>query len=192
MAPSEHDLIRRAQAGDRRAFDSLVAQAYALVFNTAYRILGDHDLAADATQTTFVRAYRSLHTFRMSSSFTTWLYRIVSNVCLDLVRQRKRQDQSLTLDSPDDDPQSEREIPDERAEPERMIIEDELQRAVHLAMQQLRPEHRVVLTLYDLAGFSYDDIGAMLGLPLGTVKSRLNRARLALREELSRDPELIR
>jgi len=190
LAPSEQDLIQQAQAGDRRSFDALVARSYPLVFNTAYRILGDHDLAADATQTTFVRAYRSLQSFRGSSSFTTWLYRIVSNVCLDIMRRRKRHDQSLTLDS-DEDPHSEREIPDERDHPERLMIEGELQRAVHQAMQKLRPDHRVVLTLYDLAGFSYEDIATMLQLPLGTVKSRLNRARLALRDEMSLEPELI-
>jgi len=188
---TEHDLILRAQAGDRRSFDQLVARAYPLVFNTAYRILGDHDSAADATQTSFVRAYRSLSTFRRTSSFTTWLYRIVSNVCLDMVRRGRRQAQSLTFDS-EEDPQSEREIPDEREHPERLTIESELQRAVHRALGKLRLEHRVVLTLYDLAGFSYEEIAEALKLPLGTVKSRLNRARLALRDELSSQTELIR
>jgi RNA polymerase sigma-70 factor, ECF subfamily len=187
---TEHDLIQAAQAGDRRSFDRLVGRAYPLVFNTAYRILGDHDSAADATQMSFVRAYRSLRTFRGSSSFTTWLYRIVSNVCLDMVRRRKRQAQSLTFDS-DEDPQVEREIPDERDLPERTALEGELQKAVHRALQELRMEHRVVLTLYDLAGFSYEEISEMLRLPLGTVKSRLNRARLALREQMSHEPELI-
>jgi len=190
LGPSEHDLIRQAQAGDRRSFDQLVTRAYPLVFNTAYRILGDHDAAADATQTSFVRAYRSLRTFRGSSSFTTWLYRIVSNVCLDMVRQRRRHAQSLTLDS-DDEPQTERDIPDESAAPERSALESELQRAVHQALQKLTPEHRLVLTLYDLAGFSYEEIAATLKLPLGTVKSRLNRARLALRDELRHRTELI-
>ena len=190
MGLSEHDLILQAQAGDRHSFDQLVAQAYPLVFNTAYRILGDHDAAADATQTSFVRAYRSLRTFRGSSSFTTWLYRIVSNVCLDMVRRRKRQAQSLTLDS-DEESQGERDIPDERDHPERLLLETELQQAVHRALQTLSPEHRVVLTLYDLAGFSYEEIAAMLKLPLGTVKSRLNRARLALRDEMSARTELL-
>lgn len=190
MPVSEHDLILRAQSGDRRSFDQLVARAYPLVFNTAYRILGDYDSASDATQTSFVRAYRSLRTFRMSSSFTTWLYRIVSNVCLDMVRRRKRHGQSLTLDSDEDAP-TEREIPDERQQPEHMALESELQQAVHKAVGSLRMEHRVVLVLYDLAGFSYEEIAEMLKLPLGTVKSRLNRARLALRRELAEEPELI-
>jgi RNA polymerase sigma-70 factor, ECF subfamily len=187
---TEHDLILQAQAGDRHSFDQLVARAYPLVFNTAYRILGDHDSAADATQTSFVRAYRSLRTFRRSSSFTTWLYRIVSNVCLDMVRRQKKHGQSLTLESEDEAP-TERDIPDERGQPERLVMESELQQAVHKALAKLTMEHRVVLTLYDLAGFSYEEIAEMLKLPLGTVKSRLNRARLALKEEMQDTAELI-
>lgn len=190
MGFSETDLIIQAQAGDRRSFDQLVARAYPLVFNTAYRILGDYDLASDATQTAFVRAYRSLRSFRRSSSFTTWLYRIVSNVCLDIVRRQKRQAQSLTLQS-EDEQFTEREIPDDRAQPEQTALETELQAAVHRALGQLTPEHRMVLVLYDLAGFSYEEIAAMLSLPLGTVKSRLNRARLALRDQMAGDGELI-
>lgn len=186
---TENDLIIQAQAGDRHSFDQLVAKAYPLVFNTAYRILGDYDAAADATQTSFVRAYRSLRTFRRSSSFTTWLYRIVSNVCLDMVRRQKRQAQSLTLDA-GGEPFVERDIPDERAMPERTAMETELQKAVHRALGKLRMDHRVVLVMYDLAGFSYEEIAEMLKLPLGTVKSRLNRARLALREEMSKAGEL--
>ena len=190
MDSAEQDLILQAQAGDRRSFDELVARAYPLVFNTAYRILGDYDSAADATQTSFVRAYRSLRTFRRSSSFTTWLYRIVSNVCLDMVRRRKRHGASLTLDT-EDEGTPERDIPDDSGHPERVALETELQQTVHKALVKLRLEHRVVLALYDLAGFSYEEIAEMLKLPLGTVKSRLNRARLALRDEMSGTSELI-
>lgn len=190
MGVTETDLIIRAQAGDRHSFDQLVAKAYPLVFNTAYRILGDYDAASDATQTCFVRAYRSLRAFRRSSSFTTWLYRIVSNVCLDMVRRQKRQAQSLTLQS-EDEQFAERDIPDSRDQPEQTLMASELQSAVHRALGKLTVEHRTVLTLFDLAGFSYEEIAEMLKLPLGTVKSRLNRARLALREEMSGDVELI-
>ena len=190
MSSNEDSLILQAQAGDRRSFDLLVQRAYPLVFNTAYRILGDHDAADDATQTTFLRAYRSLRTFRRSSTFTTWLYRIVTNVCLDTVRRRSRQAQSLTLDSGEEE-LAERELPDGRHQPEAAAMGNELQRAVHQALQRLRLEHRLVLVLYDLAGFSYEEVAEMLRLPLGTVKSRLNRARHALREELEGHRELM-
>lgn len=184
MRVSQETLIARAQAGDRRSFDQLVADAYTLVFNTAYRVLGDQDLAADATQTAFVRAYRSLTSFGGRSSFTTWLYRIVTNVCLDMVRAQRRQAPALTAltDTPDDRTPDQ---PDERLGPEDRLLQSELQTAVHGALGRLRPEHRMVLVLYDLAGFPYEEIAAMLDLPLGTVKSRLNRARNSLREEMA-------
>ena len=95
------------------------------------------------------------------------------------------------MTTPFDDPQAERDIPDETNHPERVVIETELQRVVHQALQKLSPEHRLVLTLYDLAGFTYEEIAETLGLPLGTVKSRLNRARLALRDQIGRQTELI-
>jgi RNA polymerase sigma-70 factor, ECF subfamily len=181
---SEETLIARAQAGDRRSFDELVARSYPLVFNTAYRVLGDMDQAADATQAAFVRAYRSLPNFRGSSSFTTWLYRIVTNVCLDMVRGQRRRPQSFTEEAEDTET-PDRDTPDERAGPEERALQSELQTAVHEALQRLRPEHRTVLALYDLSGFSYEEIASMLGLPLGTVKSRINRARTVLREEMA-------
>lgn len=184
MPRSDADLIARAQAGDRRSFDELVTRSYTLVFNTAFRILGDTDHAADATQLAYVRAYRSLGSFRGSSSFTTWLYRIVTNVCLDMVRGQQRQPLSLTPTSPDAPP-PDRDLRDVRAGPEDLVLQTELQAAVHEALQRLRPEHRAVLALYDLAGMPYEQIADVLGLPLGTVKSRLNRARHALREELA-------
>ena len=190
MSSSDDRLIVQAQAGDRRSFDQLVEKAYPLVFNTAYRILGDYEAAADATQTSFVRAYRSLRTFRRTSSFTTWLYRIATNVCLDAVRRRGRQTQSLTLES-EGEPLAERDIPDHHLEPGEAVLTGELQEAVHQSLQRLRFEFRSVLVLYDLAGFSYEDIAGILKLPLGTVKSRLNRARHALREEMSAYRELM-
>ncbi|NPV49146.1 MAG: sigma-70 family RNA polymerase sigma factor [Armatimonadetes bacterium] len=184
MPRSDAELIARAQAGDRRSFDELVARSYTLVFNTAYRILGDSDQAADATQSAYLRAYRSLAKFRGSSSFSTWLYRIVTNVCLDMVRGQQRQPISFTHVTTDDPP-VERDLPDERAGPEQLVLQTELQTALHMALQRLRPEHRAVVVLYDLSGMSYDQIAEILDLPLGTVKSRLNRARRALQEELS-------
>lgn len=184
MPRSDAELIARAQAGDRRSFDELVARSYTLVFNTAYRILGDSDQAADATQSAYLRAYRSLAKFRGSSSFSTWLYRIVTNVCLDMVRRQQRQPTSFTHVTTDDPP-VERDLPDERSGPEQLVLQTELQTALHMALQRLRPEHRTVVVLYDLSGMSYDQIAEILDLPLGTVKSRLNRARRALQEELS-------
>ena len=184
MRGSQESLIARAQAGDRPSFDRLVADAYTLVYNTAYRVLGDQDLAADATQMAFLRAYRSLPSFRGQSSFTTWLYRIVTNVCLDMVRAQRRQAPAVSTLGDETEPYTP-DQPDERLGPEARVLQGELQAAVHGALARLRPEHRLVLVLYDLAGFPYEEIATMLDLPLGTVKSRLNRARNSLREEMT-------
>lgn len=190
MAGSHEKLIARAQAGERQAFDLLVRESYPLIYNTAYRLLGDADRAADATQTAFVRAYRSITSFRGSSSFSTWLYRIVTNVCLDMLRQQGPGLESLTQHWEDSE-DTERDIPDHHDQPEQAALQAEVGRLVHQALGRLRPEQRAVLVLYDLAGLSYEEIAEVLKLPLGTVKSRLNRARNALREEMLPYRELM-
>jgi RNA polymerase sigma-70 factor, ECF subfamily len=186
----EADLIMRSQRGDVSAFDALVRTHYNLAYNAAYRLLGDADAASDATQAAFVRAYRSIRSFRLNAAFSTWLYRIVTNVCLDHLRQRERQAQSLTLLGADDDAsQEEREIPDDSGDPALAAERAEVQELVQAALRRLTSEHRAVLVLYDLRGFSYEEVAEVLSLPLGTVKSRLNRARHALKEEIARRGE---
>lgn len=191
MGEKEDRLIVKAQAGDRRSFDALVAATYQLVYNTAYRVLGEPEAAADATQTAFVRAYRSLHNFRRSSSFSTWMYRIVTNVCIDKLRLREREPHdSLTVED-ENERQGQRDLPDERSRPDTLTEKRELQEAVHQALSRLKPEQRLIIVLYDLNGFSYENISEMLNVPLGTIKSRLNRARKALREEMRSYRELM-
>ena len=185
------ELVARAQASDRRAFDRLVEATYAMAYATAYRLVGDGDLACDATQDAYVRAYASLHTFRGHSSFTTWLYRIVVNVSLDLLRRRARQPEPLVM--PDDEAgEREVEIADEAPDPLTEVERGERQAAVLRALHRLSDDHRTVLVLFDLNGLAYEEIAEVLQVPLGTVKSRLNRARLALREALGPDAELFR
>ncbi len=191
MPPNEAEIIRQCQTGDSSGFDLLVREHYTRVYNTAFRMLGDADGAADATQTAFVRAFSSLHGFRGDSSFSTWLYRIVINVCLDELRDAPRQPASLTLVTDDGEELQERTIPDEQADPAREAARHERQEIVHQALQRLAPEQRVVLVLYDLNGFSYQEVATTLNLPLGTVKSRLNRARGALKEEIKPHLELF-
>lgn len=192
MQNSDSQLVARAKRGDRRSFDLLVEQHYLLVYNTAYRMLGDSDSAADATQTAFVRAYRSLGRFRGTSAFSTWLYRIVCNVCLDSLRSRRSDVVSLDVDHEDDGDPHELSLPDTTGEPGAHAEQSERQQAVHRALGQLSEDYRLVLALYDLMGFSYDEIADILQVPLGTVKSRLNRARLALKDVLAPDMELFR
>ena len=188
----EGELVARSQRGDASAFDALVRSHYTLTYNVAFRLLSDADAASDATQAAFVRAFRSISNFRHTAAFSTWLYRIVTNVCLDSIRQRERSAQSLTLLSDeDDDGQQERDIPDGSGDPAQALERAEVQELVQAALRRLSTDHRAVLVLYDLQGFSYEEVGEVLQLPLGTVKSRLNRARHALKEEIGAQGELF-
>lgn len=192
MRTEDAELVRKSQLGDRGSFDELVRRHYALGYNSAFRMLGDRDLAADATQAAFVRAYRALDRFRQDATFATWLYRIVTNVCLDRMRQRDKAAQSLTLAADDGGSGLEElEVADRRGGPAENAEQRERQALVHEALQRLQPEHRTVLVMYDLDGASYEEIAAALRVPLGTVKSRLNRARHALKEKLMPHRELF-
>jgi len=183
-------IIRRCQEGDTSSFDLLVKQYYALVYNSAYRIMGNREQAADATQQAFIRAFRSLKSFRGEATFSTWLYRIVTNVCLDQMRQQPHGLVGLTF-TDDEGEQQQRPLPAADADPSDTTIQHQRQRLVHEALGQLAPQHRIVLVLYDLNGLSYEEIAAILQVPLGTVKSRLNRARHALKEKLAPHLELF-
>jgi RNA polymerase sigma-70 factor (ECF subfamily) len=184
------ELVARAQASDREAFDRLVDETYTMAYATAYRLTGDADAASDATQDAYVRAYASLHTFRGNSTFSTWLYRIVVNVSLDILRRRARAPAPLTS-AGEQDEEREVEVVDHTANPQADVERRERQAAVQRALQRVSDDHRTVLVLFDLNGLAYEEIAAVLGVPLGTVKSRLNRARLALRDAIQEDAELF-
>jgi RNA polymerase sigma-70 factor, ECF subfamily len=189
-ADATAELVARAAAGDRDAFDQLVDQTHTMVHATAYRLTGDADLAADATQDAYVRAYTSLRTFRGNSSFSTWLYRIVVNVSLDALRRRSRLPEPMSGRTDENEPRDV-EIVDRFTDPSETAERRERRRAVLRALHDLSEDHRAVLVLFDLNGFSYEEISEILGVPLGTVKSRLNRARLALREAIEPHAELF-
>jgi len=184
------ELVARAQASDRKAFDRLVDETYSMAYATAYRLIGDPDGACDATQDAYVRAYASLRTFRGNSTFTTWLYRIVVNVSLDHLRRRARAPEPLTAAFDEEEPR-EIEVVDHSADPQGDVERRERQALVLKALQQMSDDHRTVLVLFDLNGLAYEEIAEVLQVPLGTVKSRLNRARLALRDAMREDAELF-
>lgn len=177
-------LVERAKKGDVEAFEQLISQHQKTVYNIAYRLTGNHEDASDVAQEAFIRAYSSLADFRGDSSFATWLYRIVNNACLDELRKRKRQrltyiDQTVSVD----DGEISRQIADTAGGPEEALERVEIQRAVQESIDQLDYEYRIVLVMRDIQGYSYNEIAETLGLNLGTVKSRLNRARNALKEK---------
>ncbi len=158
----------------------------------AYRMLANEEDACDATQDTFIRAFQSIHRFRADASVATWLCRIAMNVCFDRLRRRRRRGQPLRLVTEgDDDEEVVRDVPDEAADPALLAEQDERCELVAAKLAALSDEHRLVIVLYDLNGCSYDEMAEILGVPLGTVKSRLNRARLALRDSLEPHVELF-
>jgi len=170
----------------------LVDAHYSSVYNIACRMLADPQAAADATQVAFVRAFEALPGFRRDAAFKTWVYRIAMNVCLDEIRRRESQPLSLTTEDDQGELLAEREVPDDSDEPAGKAEQRERQAIVHSALARLPEDFRAIIVLYDINGLSYQEISDTLQIPLGTVKSRLNRARHALRDELEPHLELFR
>ncbi len=174
--------VIEAQKGDLEAFNRLVTLYQDRVFNTAYRIMGGFDEAEDAAQKTFISAYRSIKSFR-GGSFKAWLLRVAVNACYDDLRKTKRQ----PVVSIDDDSRkdyldlADRGLPDPAPTPQEISEMRELHRAVQHCLQDLSPDFRAVAVLADVDELDYEEISRITGNPLGTVKSRLARARQKLR-----------
>jgi RNA polymerase sigma factor (sigma-70 family) len=183
---NEADLVIVAQKGDLQAFNRLVLFYQDRIFGLAARILGEEDSAEDITQNTFLTAYLNLPRFR-NGSFRSWLYRIATNACLDELRRHKRYS-VLSLENEDD--AEERlsplyDFPGASILPERETERHELEQAGKQALNQLDADRRAVVVLVDLQDFDYQEAAQILGVPIGTVKSRLARARLQLRHLLN-------
>ena len=180
----ESALIARVLAGDADAFEPLVLEHQTNVYRLALRLMGNEADAADAAQDAFLKAYTSLSSFRGDSRFSVWLYRLTNNVCIDALRRRR---DTVPLET--EDAQGEAEelpLPDERWSPEALTERAEDVRMVRSAMAALSPEYREVLTLREIGGLSYEELSEALHLEVGTVRSRLNRARKKLADELTR------
>ncbi len=188
----EPALIHSAQRGDLDAFNTLVLHYQDTLFNTALRILGDEDMAADAAQEAFLSAFRSIASYR-GGSFKAWLLRTVTNACYDELRRIKRRP-SVPLE-PDtgegDEVESPRWLADPNKGPEQQAEADELEHAIQHCLDALPTEFRTVVVMADIEGLDYAEVAAAVRVPLGTVKSRLARARLRLRECLQAFAELL-
>ena len=186
----EAALVQRIQNGDADAFAVLMEEYQKKVYLLALRTVGNPQDAEDMTQEAFLRAYRSIHSFRGDSKLSVWLYRLTTNLCIDLLRSRGRKPTvSLTVEDNDEDTQ-ELDVTDERYDPEEIFQRRELQRAVQRGLAALPEDYRVILVLRELEGLSYAEIGEVLGLEEGTVKSRLFRARKKLCAFLIEDGNL--
>ena len=183
----ELTVIRRVQRGDTDAFEVLVAAYEKNVFNVALQMTGNREDAQDMTQEAFLKAYSSLSSFRGDSKFSSWLYRIVSNVCLDFKRrQGRRPSSSLTVED-DEGENIQLDIADESQSPEALLERKMTREAVRAGLQQLPDEQRQILLLREIQGLSYEEIGEAMGLEAGTVKSRIFRARKKLCAFLLKD-----
>ena len=179
-------LIRRAQRGDADAFEQLLLEHQKNVYNLCYRMAGDPDDAMDLSQETFLRAWRCLDQYQFASAFSTWLYRLCSNICIDFLRKRRRQQTvPLTFEDADGEEQT-YAVPDAQPLPEEQVELKLTHETLAAAMAQLLPEHRAVLQLRVVNEMSYEQIADVLDIQIGTVKSRLSRARNQLKKILER------
>lgn len=183
----EATIIKQVLEGDVNAFEGLVKEYEKNVYNLALRMTGDPEDAADMAQDAFIKAYSSLSSFRGDSKFSVWLFRIVSNLCLDFLRSRKRRPTvSLSVEN-DEGEDMEFEIADESQSPETLLEQKLTREAVRRGLDSLPPEQRQILLLREIQGLSYEEIAQVLELESGTVKSRIFRARKRLSAFLLRE-----
>jgi RNA polymerase sigma-70 factor (ECF subfamily) len=185
--PDEAAVIERAAAGDRMAFTQLMDHYQNACYGLAWRLLGDADHAADATQDAFLHAYRAIHSYR-GGVFRSWLLRITANASYDILRRAQRRPASPLPDPEEGAP----ELPDPAAvNPVAEAARSELYRHLEAALQLLPPDQRTAVVLCDVYGMDYNEVAAMTESALGTVKSRIHRGRLRLRELLAEHRELF-
>lgn len=177
-------LVEAGQRGDVEAFNQLVRLYEGRVYNLCYRMLGDADAAADATQDTFIAAYRNLRRFR-GGTFRSWLLRIATNACYDALRARKRRP-TVSLDATQTvaDSNTTIDLPDPGEAPDEIALRHELAQAIQQGLAQLPVDQRITVILCDVQGLAYEEIAAITNTNLGTVKSRLSRGRARLRDIL--------
>ena len=184
---AEWELVQRAKQGDEESFAALVEQNQGRIYNLALRMTGNPDDALALSQEAFLTAWKGLGKFQGDSSFATWLYRLTSNVCIDFLRREKRRNAlSMTVSLDDEEEARQAELPDERYSPHVEAERRERRETLRAGLASLSAEHRRVLILRELEGLSNGEIAQVLELEEGTVKSRIARARLALRNYLKK------
>ncbi|MYB63154.1 sigma-70 family RNA polymerase sigma factor [Candidatus Poribacteria bacterium] len=177
----ERELILRCQEKDPAAMGTLIVQYQHWVYNIAYGLLGHREDAQDTTQDVFLSVWQNIHKFQFRSRFSTWLYKIVKNKCLNVIDQKKRR-KTDPMEIDDTQPW----VPLNTVTPEQEVLRNEQAEILHAALGKLKESYRTILVLRELRELSYEEIAEILNCTLGRVKSRLHEARKALRQELER------
>ena len=182
VSSNTDELIERCLKGDQVAWEQIVRQHWRKVFNLAYKFVGRHDEAEDLTQDIFLKIFKALHTFDRRANFQTWLISISRNLCIDHYRSVRKERETMARDV---DASELTPVSRERG-PHTQLEQRDLKHLIRLALAELPPTLRQAVVLRDLQEFSYQEIADQLGLPEGTVKSRINRGRLELARQLRR------
>ena len=181
-------LIQKAQKGDTNAFGTLVASYEKFIFNVACKMFSNSEDASDIAQEALIKAYKNIDKFDFNSSFSTWLYRITVNACIDEMRRRKGKE-SFSIDAEDEEGGLAVQIEDTSLGAEERVIQNETVSEVRAAIDKLSEEHKTVIILRDLQDMTYEQVAQTLDLSIGTVKSRLARARKSLKDIILKDRE---
>jgi RNA polymerase sigma-70 factor (ECF subfamily) len=187
VSADDHQLIAESLKGNTTAFGELVRRYQDRLFNTVYRLVDNADDSADVVQEAFLNAYQSLDSFKGDSLFFTWLYRIAVNTAISLKRKKRVM---VRIDAGrNGEPAIEPYDPSDLSRPGHALEQAEQERRIQQALSRLSPEHRAVLVMKDMEGQKYEAMAEVLGVPIGTIRSRLHRARLELRELLEQTEE---
>jgi len=188
VTDSEKLWLARSREGDVESFEKLIERYQKTAYNVALRMMRNEEDAKDATQEALIKAFRSIRSFRGESGFSTWLYRILVNTCKDELRKRRGNLVSLEQGRQTEAGFEAIELADETFAPEVVLESRTIRQTINEAIRTLPEQNRAAVVLRDVQGYSYEDIGAILGCPVGTVKSRINRGRQLLKEALSLKP----
>ena len=190
MADAEHRLLQMAKAGDTDCFERLIEGSRQRAYNIALRYLREEQDAMDALQESLIKVYRNLDRFQENSRFDTWVYRIVINTCNDMIRKSKRssttEDSLLSYDAEE----KRLEPADPAPGPEQQVVNQEQRKQILDVLEQLPKEYKEILILREIQGFSYEEIMELLDCSLGTVKSRISRARTGFRDHWNQSRKL--
>lgn len=191
MSDIEKLLVKKSQSGDIESFELLISSYDKRAYNIAYRVMGNEEDAKDMAQEALLKVFKSLKDFKGQSAFSTWLYRIVTNVCLDELRRRKNE-KYVSMDSTihTENGELHREMCSDKETPESVYERVEQRELIKNAISELNEDYRSAIVLRDIQGFSYEEISNILDCSLGTVKSRINRGRIMLRDKLKLSMEL--